>query len=391
MKTFLKIALLMTALLTPAGPARASLTALVTPGYQFPVDGSISPTYPLLNALALPTITITGTVGGSNTLSPGSVTGTSLAANVLTTGGGLVFDGNNPPGIEIGTQGVVTNMFGTNDWLWPLAQPSLASPLQLNYDPVEFRGTTNDNGLNLNYDPQYFTTNAAVANWTNWDGKLRTNTTGLTLRFGTNTLAVATTNGVTEPVYLQPNFGEQWQTNVVGGVTNIGWTLVQLQNLQNEQTYYWTIPANNVSVTSTGTNYAMFTITNAHNLGAVPNFVAAYVQRTGTNADATGYTNNALLPLGQVTDSYSGGFNGTPSPFYQLWADSINVYLRVTVPGLYGQNGVNLTTQIWQTPSCVNSNIVVQYNGGILAVPQQSTAITLINTNWNRLVIAVRP
>ena len=133
--------------LTPLA-GRASLSAVVTPGYQYPLDGSVPLSYPLLNLLATPTITIYGTIGGSNTLSPGSVTGTELNANVLTGGGGLAFDGGNPPGIEVATGGVLTNMLNTNDWQWPLSQRNAASLVQLSFNTNQFTaslpwGTTN--------------------------------------------------------------------------------------------------------------------------------------------------------------------------------------------------------------------------------------------------------
>jgi len=100
---------------------KADLTAIVTPGYQFPLDGSVAPSYSLLNLLGSPTIAIYGTVGGSNTLAAGSVTGVQLnssVADAVTIG----FNGNNPPGLQVLGQGVagpgLTNNGTTGLTLW---------------------------------------------------------------------------------------------------------------------------------------------------------------------------------------------------------------------------------------------------------------------------------
>jgi hypothetical protein len=118
---------------------------------------------------------------------------------VLTTGGGLAFDGNTPPGIYLATGGVRTNALNTNDWAWPLSQPSQASAVQLNWNPILFStptnlfgSETNDGPFTFNYDTNYFTTNS----------------TGLTLNPlpGTNILWMGSTNGVLTPVRLDPNW-----------------------------------------------------------------------------------------------------------------------------------------------------------------------------------------
>ena len=94
--------LMMLVALTQTG--RATLTAIVTPGYQFPLDGSVPPAYNLLNELGQPTIQIYGTVGGSNTLAVGSVTGTQLSSSVAD-GVTIGFNANNPPGLQLLTAG----------------------------------------------------------------------------------------------------------------------------------------------------------------------------------------------------------------------------------------------------------------------------------------------
>ena len=91
-----------------AGLARASLTAVVQPGFQFPLDGSIAPTFQYLNELATPTVAIYGTIGGANTLTPGSVTSVSFSSSVwdnLSIG----LNGNTPGGLQVLAAGVYGN------------------------------------------------------------------------------------------------------------------------------------------------------------------------------------------------------------------------------------------------------------------------------------------
>jgi hypothetical protein len=101
----MKTKLLLLAGLLMALAVRADLTAVVTPGYQFPTDGSVVPSYDLLNLLAQPTIAIYGTVGGSNTLAVGSVTGTQLSPSVAD-GNTIGFNANVPPGLQVLAAGI---------------------------------------------------------------------------------------------------------------------------------------------------------------------------------------------------------------------------------------------------------------------------------------------
>jgi hypothetical protein len=146
--------------------SRASLTAVVTPGYQFPADGSVPPTYSLLNLLAQPTVTITGTVGGSNTLAPGSITTVSFAQSVVD-GATIGFNGNSPAGLQVLAAGI--------------AGPGLTNS-----------GLTN---LALNVDTNYFvlSTNTPSNNYTNPKAMLtfKTNLTAL-MTIDTNVFALAT-------------------------------------------------------------------------------------------------------------------------------------------------------------------------------------------------------
>jgi hypothetical protein len=95
---------------------RADLTAVVTPGYQFPVEGAVAPTYDLLNLLGQPTVTIHGTVGlggGSNSISltPGSVCGNQLCDG-LPDGITMGWNANNPRQLQVlaaGVGGIMTS------------------------------------------------------------------------------------------------------------------------------------------------------------------------------------------------------------------------------------------------------------------------------------------
>jgi len=145
-------AVVLTLALVPA--TFADLTAVVTPGYQFPLDGSVAPAYNLLNLLAQPTISIYGTVGGSNTLAPQSVTGVQLAPSVAD-GVTIGFNGSVSPSLEVLAAGLVgpglTNV-GT-------------SGLQLNLGP-SLIFTPNTNAVpGTNY---LITTNWTVGINTNW-------------------------------------------------------------------------------------------------------------------------------------------------------------------------------------------------------------------------------
>lgn len=101
----MKTKILALILLVVSGVARADLTAIVTPGYQFPLDGSVVPSYSLLNLLGQPTITIYGTIGGSNTLAVGSVTGSQLSSSVAD-GLSIGFNANNPPSLQVLSSGL---------------------------------------------------------------------------------------------------------------------------------------------------------------------------------------------------------------------------------------------------------------------------------------------
>ena len=183
----------------------ATLTARVTPGYQF--SASERPTTATLNLLATPTITIYGTVDGTTGLTPGSVTGSMLADSVR--------DG--------------TSYGGTLDWVTISGGRALQ---------VQAAGLVNTNSgiipiattiLKVYADTNYFTlatnsiarTNSTTGSATNW----------LTLRAGTLTDTNFAAASV-KPNKLTPdttNNATGWLvfSNGIGTVVNFpsGWAL----------------------------------------------------------------------------------------------------------------------------------------------------------------------
>jgi hypothetical protein len=133
-----------------AGPALATLTATVSPGYQF--SANERPTTATLNLLATPTITIFGTVDGSTGLTPGSVTGTMLADSVSDTEAGSTqatldwYSYGGGRALQIANGGVSWMQINTN---------SLGRGLSGGYSVGGMTGTN----LNVNYDGTTITLN----------------------------------------------------------------------------------------------------------------------------------------------------------------------------------------------------------------------------------------
>jgi hypothetical protein len=186
-----------------APSAFASLTAIVTPGYQFPIDGSVPPTYPLLNQLAIPDISIVGTIGGSNTLAPGSVTGVSLA-DTLPEGGVLSlpvlqtigWTANSPRQLAVNVPGLVNGLGG-------ITAIVSSNQLYLNVDPSEFLLVTNS----YNNTNSSFNTGSTLTNW-------------LTLKPGGLAGNLITTNGQENVGSLSVPFPLVGGGALVGSLTN---------------------------------------------------------------------------------------------------------------------------------------------------------------------------
>lgn len=298
------------AMLALAMPCRASLTAKVQPGYQFPLDGSVPLSWSLLNLLATPTVSIYGTVGGSNTLSPSSVTGTELASSIVDNS----TIGFNDTYVYIKTAGVFTNNLNTNDWLWPLGQPTAASAVKLNYNPILF-GTptnllgsgTNTGPLSLNYD-------------TNVWG---TNNLGLALAGQTNSVLGTSTNGQTALLALDPNyFSVTTQSNAPG--TNMAPTLTLAHPLYSTLTNL--VPLVFYSMVATGV------LTNAHTLGTVPSVVRVVLACTNAEGNWNAGEEVAMenvwtrTPLVNLQPPAATSIAFTSNAVFSVSADVSNVY-----------------------------------------------------------------
>jgi hypothetical protein len=194
-------------LLLTTTAAKADLTAEVLPGYTF--GTSERPTTSTLNRLGLPTIRITGTVGGTNAgISAGSITGTMLSDSTVdaTT---IYFNGSRQIAVipySVGTNSLSNNICGF--------------------------GLTGGNGsqLSVTYDTNYFTVGTT---------NLNSGTNGLTLLPGlfavisnsywlqTNTFTTTNITITAGATYDAPHFLGPLVTNIAGinSFTNapLGW------------------------------------------------------------------------------------------------------------------------------------------------------------------------
>lgn len=189
------------------GPVLADLVATVQPGHTFATGER--PTADTLNELGMPTITITGTVDGSTGLAAGSVTGTLLADSVPD-GITIVWNGNTPRQLVVNTPGLVDGKGGI---------VSASSYLALSLDPAYF-GLATNNLVHTNS-----TTGSPNTNWVTLAAGGGTAIVKDGLNAPSNTLFIAGgTNSTPMPLYLSPSYQIVQQTNVLGGVTNIGAT-----------------------------------------------------------------------------------------------------------------------------------------------------------------------
>lgn len=182
--------------------SRADLSAVVTPGHTFTQNDftNSASVIAALNAGAQPTIQIVGSVGGSNSVAPGSITLVQLSSSILDAKT-LNFGGAGGT-IQIAAQGVFTNNLNTNDWSWPLSQPSPASPVKLNFDAMWF--LTNSAGLAINpaaFNPQEFSTNNGTLNLNLDPNYFGTNSLGLTLtNFTSSEFTISDTSGLWQDI-----------------------------------------------------------------------------------------------------------------------------------------------------------------------------------------------
>lgn len=337
MKTFLAI---ICSLIVACGPALATLTATVTPGYQ--LSTGERPTTSTLNLLAQPSVLISGTVDGSTGLTPGSVYGNYLADSCVddvTT----YFNSSSPRAIAIKKGGVRWENIHTN---------ALGIGLSGGWDPVGNSGTN----VNVNIDGTTIVLNTNNAlkisdNFLVGIFNIYPTTAGYTNAWG-YTNAFAITN------YNMPTVSNLWTytTNISGGTTNIttnttvaaldGNEIISIKSdLQNTNT---TMNLNSVS------QFVVSQFTSGTNQLSVTNFnrVAAFASLFGTNTVD-------IAPPGPGRFYYNSNsyamivrFNGTWSVNNDTWtiyvADSVT---NTVLPLVTNQNaGTTISQRVWMMP-----------------------------------------
>lgn len=252
-------------------PAKADLTVTVTPGYQFsPLE---RPTVDTLNALGIPTITVSGTLGGTNVaIAAGSITGTMLSGTVVD-GVTLDFDGSSPRAIEIMTQGVYTNNLNTNDF---------------------------GQGLAGGLDTKVHVVIDANTIQTNVNGQLYVNTTNLALRI---TISPTNTSGITNSII---------GAGADGLNTNL--TLGNTFTISNGVLRLTHFVSTNVNITA----HNGFTLSLPHGLSNAPTVLRWVLVCTTAEL---GYSVGDELDLSTVGDSGSG------SVHWNYGANSTNAFI----------------------------------------------------------------
>jgi len=128
-------------------PARADLTATVSRGKTF-VEGE-RPTVDKLNALGMPIVTISGTIGGTNAgLAAGSIEGPHLSATVvdnatlyLNSTNAIAVATNGIGPVQLSTNAVGAGLTGGGGAAISLASAGI-NPTNLLYGPVALDGST---------------------------------------------------------------------------------------------------------------------------------------------------------------------------------------------------------------------------------------------------------
>lgn len=263
------------ALLIAALAARADLTVTVTPGYQFsPLE---NPTTETLNELGLPTISISGTIGGGTNsgIAPASITGIEMV-DAFPDGGNLNlptgrqtmgWNGANPRQLSVNTAGCVDGLQGII--------------------------STDTNAFGLLLDPAFLLLSTNSLGSTNWSN---------------GNTGSATTNWVT----LRPH--SFTDLNVApGGLTSASITNAGLApfSLNEAQIYtnIWAVSGG--FVTNTTTNFNTVIVGNTNGLGITaqlgPGLVISNVLTIiPTNVAAVTYYVTNLVPTLEVP-----AFNGS--------------------------------------------------------------------------------
>lgn len=345
----------LTALLLAAFNVSATLTAVVTPGYQFPNDGSVPPTPALLNLLALPTIQIYGTIGGSNTLDPGSVNGVELADSVpdggtlnLPVGVTMGWNTASPRQLAVNTAGIVDGNGGI--------ESAGTNALYLMLDPTYFLLSTNSLGTSTNVNT------GSVTNWLT----LKPNTLGDTnIAQGGLTAWSINSNGlppsvISTPLLLTNIFFSGTITNVytnnntvvIGGTNGLGKTVLFG-------------PGFSLSTTSIVTSAVSGGVTNFAT-NTVPIFQLASIGPAAELAvNVTPFTNSAIYS-GSGVQTYTSAvysvtiFGGTP-PYTNNWQLISSNVTNFTLNGAYITSTNAASTQIVSSQSAFNTPAYVNW------------------------------
>ena len=276
--------------------AFADLTAVVTPGYQFPLDGSVAPTFQDLNLLGMPSIQILGTVGGSNIIAPGSLTGVSLS-DTLVDGTTMQWNSASPRQLAVKPGGLAGwGLLGTG------------TNLTLYLDTNEFQLATNSIDNTNTFTTPSVGNSTAPAFWLTLqpqsllDTNISPNAFIQTSKFQqySNSISVGTNGDRGSTVWLGPSFAvASGATNVHNG-TNIAGAQLQLNTFASQLFSFFTI--------GTGANVA-HGLTNA--TGALtPVFVRWVI--VNETADNSGYFPPDEVSVDSLVDqTISGGSDFT--------------------------------------------------------------------------------
>lgn len=355
------LAFVLLIMLLAADRAHGNLTVTVSPGYQFPLDGSVPPTYQLWNELGTPTITISGTIGvgtnGSVTLQPNSVSGIYMV-DAFPDGGIL----NLPSGSQ------------TLGW-------NTASPRQLSVNTAgivdSYSGlrSYHTNALEIFLDPAFFL--------------LSSNSLGST-NYSTGNSGSVYTNYVT----LQPH--SLGDVNIApGGISSASITNSGLlpSSLNTEQIFTNIFTISGGTATNTATNFNTVVVGNTNGLAEVvqmgPGLTISNVPTQFVFTTNTGnYTNTVNVPTLEF-----GGFNGSLPLLSNVgpWTNALVLpglapagSFTSTVVNAYSFGGATPYTNYW-TASCSVQNAIT-----VTSLYVTNAAGTSPGTNGNQVVIVAK-
>jgi hypothetical protein len=307
----------------------SDLTATVTPGYQFPLDGSVPPTYQDLNLLGQPTVSVNGTTSGTNIISAGSLSGVQMVDtfpdSVYTTwnansprqisvlpgglaGAGLIATGINWDGLSALQLYVDTNYFrlATNSVHDTNSVTSPSSPVDTSTKPAYWLTLQPNSITDTNISPTALIQGTKMA-FTGGGFIISSGARTNGLLYLTNAPGVITMLGpglmitnMTTTIPLTNNAGANTTTNWTGP------TVVMQQFVSG----LYSVPSGGGVVTNV-----------AHFLGATPTLMRWVFVKNGT-ADSTGYLQNDEVPVVDVVAN-------TPEshPTFTEGANSTNVFL----------------------------------------------------------------